>query len=111
MKDEQYIFSLCDELLGVPAERQRSAGFLRGEGYCARTDAYYRSLKLVIEYQERRHAEPVVPKHGVTLVILSYSDFDHNPDTTLRRNTAKDRAVLFRKLYCWLPMVPNETRH
>jgi len=48
--DEHYVIDLCDELLGVPAERQYRFDFLRGDtGVSLPVDAYYPDLNLVIE--------------------------------------------------------------
>jgi len=62
MRDEHYIIDLCDEVLGIRAERQRRFDFLRGDGNPGRrlpVDAFYPTLSLVIEYRERQHAESV----------------------------------------------------
>jgi hypothetical protein len=62
MRDEHYIIDLCDEVLGMKAERQRRFDFLRGDGNPGRrlpVDAYYPTLNLVIEYREKQHGEPV----------------------------------------------------
>lgn len=111
MRDEQYIFSLCDDLLGMTAQRQRKCGFVRGDGYREHVEAFYPALKLVIGYQEQPHGEPVLPKQGVTLLILSYADFEHTANRRLRRNTPADREVLFQKLQAWIPVFPTMTRH
>jgi hypothetical protein len=63
--DEAYIISLCDLVLGLPAERQAKFDFLRGDaqpgksGATLPVDAYYPSLNLVIEYRERQHTESI----------------------------------------------------
>jgi len=62
MRDEYYIIGLCDEILGMKAERQRRFDFLRGDGDPGRmlpVDAFYPTLGLVIEYRERQHSESV----------------------------------------------------
>lgn len=62
MRDELYIIDLCDEILGMKAERQRKFDFLRGDGNPGRrlpVDAFYPILSLVVEYRERQHGESV----------------------------------------------------
>ena len=91
-------------------------------------DAFYEGLSLVIEYQERQHTEPVsyfdkpdrmtvsgvhrgeqrkrydqrrrevFRQTGITLVELSYSDFDHNAARRLKRKPVQDEAVVRHKL-------------
>jgi len=63
--DEAYVISLCDQVLGQTAERQKRFPFLIGDpgpsGRCAKlpVDAYYPSLALVVEYREEQHSGPV----------------------------------------------------
>jgi hypothetical protein len=67
MNDEDYVIDICDRILGLPAKRQFTFEFLRGDpgkkGHCAKlpVDAYYETdtLKLVIEYREVQHTEAV----------------------------------------------------
>ena len=64
-KDEAYVLALCDQVLGAVGLRQHRFDFLRGDpgeqGRCAMLpcDAYYPDHRLVIEYRERQHSEPV----------------------------------------------------
>ena len=64
-KDEAYVLALCDQVLGAVGLRQHRFDFLRGDpgeqGRCAKfpCDAYYPDYRLVIEYRERQHSEPV----------------------------------------------------
>lgn len=83
-------------------------------------DAYYEDLELVIEYHEIQHTEPVnffdkrqtvsgccrgeqrriyderrrqeLPKHGISLVVISYTDFGKNKK--LKRNRLKDIEII-----------------
>lgn len=102
--DESYVIDLCDEVLGLKASRQHRFDFLRGDrGDKLPVDAYYADLSLVIEFYERQHTESVrlfnrettvsgvsrdeqrriydarrketLPKHGINIIIISYSDF------------------------------------
>ena len=60
MRDEEYILSLCDALLGRKPLRQHRFSFLLGDsGRRLPVDAFYSDLKLVIEYRERQHTEAV----------------------------------------------------
>ncbi len=58
--DEHYVLNLCDELLGLQAQRQYAHfDFLRGDaGHRLRVDAYYEPFKLVIECFETQHSKP-----------------------------------------------------
>ena len=89
-------------------------------------DAYYESLNLVVEYYECQHTESVkhfnkkntisginrdeqrkkyderrkevLPKHGIEIVILSYTDFKHNTKKRLVRDKNADIEIVKRKL-------------
>ena len=102
--DEQYVIDLCNETLGMRGSQQHRFPFLLGDsGALLPVDVYYPGLNLVIEYYERQHTEAVklfdrrmtvsgvsrgeqrrryderrrteLPKHGIKLIILSYTDF------------------------------------
>lgn len=123
--DEYYVIGLCNEALGLTAEQQYKFSFLVGDsGSPLPVDAYYPSINLVIEYYERQHTEQVnffdrrmtvsgvsrgeqrriyderrrveLPKHGIKLVILQYSDFGNNKK--LNRNHDADLEVVRRIL-------------
>jgi hypothetical protein len=132
--DEHYILDLCDKVLGVKGCRQHHFDFLRGDigpqggtGRRLPVDAYYQSLKLVIEYRERQHSEKVphfdkrptisgmtrgeqrkkydamretvLRENHIELVKLDYSDFVHDGRKRLQRDDiAADEAVLREKL-------------
>lgn len=85
-------------------------------------DAYYPNLKLVVEYKERQHTESVLffnkkntvsgvcrdeqrriydqrrrdvlPKHGIQMVEISYSDLKHDNHKRLIRDRQADIAVI-----------------
>lgn len=91
-------------------------------------DAYYQELNLVIEYKEKQHTENVkhfdkpdkitvsgvhrgeqrkiydqrrleiLPKHGIYVIELFYSDFKHNSSKRLIRNLEQDKEVVAKKL-------------
>jgi len=105
----------------------------RGVSATLPVDAYYPRHRLVIEYRERQHVESVpffdkqdrltisgvhrgeqrrlydrrreteIPKHGLRLMIVSFSDLDHDMHKKLRRNRPHDenviRDMLHRVLY------------
>ena len=64
-RDETYVIDLCDEVLGLTAQRQHCFTFLVGDPGRNGTrkplpvDAFYPPLDLVIEYHERQHTERV----------------------------------------------------
>jgi hypothetical protein len=132
-KDEQYVIGLCDRVLGLKAERQRKFPFLVGDpdhlGRCRAllVDAYYEKHKLVVEYRERQHSEPVsimdrrwcavsgcsraeqrrrydqrrrevLPLNGVRLLELDYTMFAHDRRKRLLRNAALDERVIRSRL-------------
>ncbi|WP_304063623.1 hypothetical protein [Pedobacter glucosidilyticus] len=101
------------------ALRQYRFDFLRGDsGVKLPVDAYYPDLKLVIEYRERQHTEEVkffdkritssgvsrgeqrkqydekrrivIPKNGLQLIEINYSDLEHTKSKRLMRNTELD---------------------
>ena len=130
--DEAYVISLCDKVLKQVSLRQHKFDFLLGDpnhnGTCAKlpVDAYYPSLKLVIEYRERQHTEAVkffdrretvsgmgrgeqrrlyderrrklLPENGLTLIEISFSDFEHDSRKRIIRNENKDAEILKSKL-------------
>jgi hypothetical protein len=105
--DETYVIGLCNRVLARDAIRGHRFSFLLGDkGHPLPVDAYYPDLNLVIEYRERQHSEAVglfdnkltvsgvsrreqrtrydqrrrdeLPKHGIKLVELDYTQFLHN---------------------------------
>jgi len=129
--DERYIVDLCDVLLGQKASRQHRFQFLTGDsGVPLPVDAYYPLLRLVVEYRERQHTEDVpffdrhptvsgvprgeqralydqrrrevLPKHGIALVELSYSDFAHDNRKRLLRGLTDDAEIIRKRLRDWL---------
>lgn len=134
-RDEHYVIDLCDEVLSAEAVRQHRFPFLTGDpgrnGICHRlpVDAFYPSLKLVVEYRERQHREPVkvmdrrwtisgctrgeqrrryderrrivLPRHGIELVELNYSMFSHDSRNRLRRDDrVADLSIVSCALSC-----------
>ncbi len=131
MRDEFYILKLCDKVLKREASRQHRFDFLRGDtGRKLPVDAYYDDLKLVIEYRERQHLESVklfdmrmtisgvsrgeqrakydelrcqeIPKNGLYLVELSYSDFAHASNKRLKQNEQEDTQIIKEKLQIYI---------
>lgn len=119
--DEFYVIGLCNEVLGMEGHQQYRFPFLLGDsGTPLPVDVYYPTLNLVVEYYERQHTEAVkffdrkmtvsgvsrgeqrriyderrraeLPKHGIQLVILGYSDF--GTSKKLLRNHDKDIEVV-----------------
>ena len=125
--DESYVIDLCDEVLRQKALRQFRFDFLRGDsGTKLPVDAYYPSLNLVIEFKEKQHTEEVkffdkkqtvsgvgrgeqrkiydqrrrevLPQHGIQLIELDYSDFEHTRGKKLVRNREEDLIVIIKNL-------------
>jgi hypothetical protein len=125
--DESYIIDLCDEVLRQRALRQHRFDFLCGDsGTKLPVDAYYPSLNLVIEFKEKQHSEEVkffdkrqtvsgisrgeqrrlydqrrrdlLPDHGINVIELDYSDFDHTKNKKLAQKREKDLQVVLVKL-------------
>lgn len=125
-RDESYVIDLCDEVLQLKASRQHRFPFLVGDtGRELPVDAYYKELNLVVEYCERQHTESVrfwnkptasgiprdeqrtkydqrrrdiLPKHGIRLVEISFSDFPHDSHKRLLRNRDVDLEIVKRIL-------------
>ena len=124
--DESYVIDLCDEVLKLKALRQHRFDFLKGDsGTKLPVDAYYPSLNLVVEFKERQHTEEVkffdrrqtvsgigrgeqrklydqrrrevLPKQGIKLIELDYSDFEHTRGKKLLRNKTEDLKVIINK--------------
>ena len=122
-KDDAFIIDLCDEVLGIKAIRQHRFPFLLGDANTPLpVDAWYPSLSLVVEYREKQHTETVavfdlrqtvsgtsrgeqrklydqrrrdvLPKHGIRLVELNYSDFEHSSSKRVKRVMDKDLEVV-----------------
>lgn len=127
--DEYYVIGLCNKVLGKTALQQYRFDFLVGDsGKKLPVDAYYPELNLVIEYRERQHTESVkffdkkntvsgvprgaqrriydqrrrdvLPKHGIDLVEISYSDF--GTFKKLKRDEKHDLEIVKRLLSKYL---------
>ena len=123
VRDETYVIDLCDEVLGRKASRQHRFPFLLGDsGKSLPVDAYYAEVNLVIEYCERQHSESVpffdrrltvsgigrgeqrkiyderrkeiLPKHGIRLISISYSDFEYDSRKRIVREYQRDIQIV-----------------
>lgn len=95
-------------------------------------DAYYEKLKLVVEYRERQHTESVtffdkpnrmtvsgvhrgeqrkiyderrrklIPKNGLTLVEISYTDFNYDSQRRIVRNPMLDIEIIKKLLQAYI---------
>ena len=128
--DESYVIDLCDEVLGERARRQHHFDWLLGDpgaaGACAAlpVDAYYPDHRLVVEYRERQHDEPVahfdkpdvltvsgvhrgeqrriydrrrdelIPSHGLRLVVIRSGNLASNKRGRPTRDRTGDLAAL-----------------
>ncbi len=131
-RDEHYVLDLCDRVLGAKASRQHRFEWLRGDpvdeegkatGRKLPVDAYYADQRLVVEYRERQHSEPVaimdrratvsgcprgmqrkiydqrrrteIPKNGLRLVELDFSIFKHKKGSRkLLRDAWHDERII-----------------
>lgn len=133
--DETYVIDCCDKVLGLTANRQKRFDFLVGDLHKngkTRTklpvDAYYESLRLVIEYREIQHFEAVshfdkphkktisgvtrdeqrkkydklreelLPQHDINLVVIPYSDFSCDTQNKIIRNEENDIEIVRKAL-------------
>lgn len=138
-KDVTYVIDLCDIVLGQKSDRQKRFDFLLGDLHkdgVTRTklpvNAYYESLKLVIEYKEKHTVEDVstidspdaetlkrirrdkqrkvyderrnveLPKNGFDLVHISYSIFKNDQQKKIVRNKEMDLKVVKQALNKYL---------
>jgi hypothetical protein len=113
-----------DFLRGDPGKKAKN-------GRTLPVDAYYPSLNLVIEYCEKQHSEGVnhfdkperitvsgvhrglqralydqrrreiLPRHGIELVELHFSEFNCKGSKRLRRIISEDEAVIRTRLLRW----------
>lgn len=95
-----------------------------------RVDAYYESKNLVIEYNEKQHTEDVaffdikktisgvtrkeqrklyderrkeiLPQHGITLVVISYSDFQYDKKKRIIRNKTNNLKLISKKIKMYI---------
>jgi hypothetical protein len=128
--DEAYVVDLCDAILRERASRQHRFDWLigdpgrDGQSRTLPVDAYYAARRLVIEYRERQHDEPVahfdkpdvltvsgvhrgiqrriyderraveIPAHGLRLIVVRPSDLAADGRGRLPRNREVDEAAL-----------------
>lgn len=132
--DQNYIIDMCDQALGLVASREHTFDFLRGDpsskfplGKHLPVDAFYSSLKLVIEFEESHHTKPVklfdkpgvmtvsgmdraaqriryielrkqiLPKHSIKLVFFAFDEFELT-GKRLKRNKINDIEIVRKKL-------------
>lgn len=117
--DEHYVLGLCDKAIGTRGERQSTFPWLVGDvtpktGRARRlpVDGYWPVLKLVVEFQEKQHTEPVLlfdrratvsgvprgeqrrlydqrkaetlPQHGIRVVVIHKFEFTTRADKIVR---------------------------
>ena len=128
--DEAYVVDLCDQILGETALTQHKFDWLRGDpGTSGRraklpVDAYWPGHRLVVEYRELQHDQPMphfdkpdkltvsgvhrgeqralydarrdtgIPAHGLRLIVIRPADLDADSRGRLRRNREADLAAL-----------------
>ncbi|WCH90831.1 hypothetical protein POD33_01240 [Streptomyces moderatus] len=128
--DEAYVVGLCSQVLGETALTQHKFDWLQGDpgagGRRARlpVDAYWPGHRLVVEYRELQHDQPVphfdkpdrltvsgvhrgeqralydarrdteIPAHGLRLIVVRPADLDADGRGRLRRNREADVVAL-----------------
>jgi hypothetical protein len=105
---------------------------LKGTATRLPVDGYYEEHKLAIEYRERQHTEAVnffdkpdrmtisgvhrgeqrkiydkrrrdiLPKHGITLIEFSYSDFNHDRQKRIIRDQEHDLEIVRKQLQLYV---------
>jgi len=106
----------------------------KGKSASLPVDAYYAELNLVVEYREIQHTgsvsffdkvdkmtvsrvhrgeqrkryderrRQVLPKHGIKLIEISYSNFSFNSYNRIIRNPEKDKIIIREKLRIVIPV-------
>lgn len=123
--DEHYVIDLCDQLLGIKGSRQHRFPVLLGDsGQKLPVDVYYKSLNLVIEFNEQQHSKAVkhfdkpdkltvsgvhrgeqrklydrrkrsvLPKQGITVIDISYSAFPCSSNGKILRDKSVDLNIV-----------------
>ena len=90
--DEQYVFDLCDKVLGISSSRIARFHFP--------VNAYYEDYKLFVVYCEKPtiNTEIFLKKYNIQPVEICFSDFSCDKQNKIIRNTASDIKVVRRKL-------------
>ena len=90
--DEQYVFDLCDKVLGISSSRIARFHFP--------VNCYYEDYKLFVVYCEKPtiNAEIFLKKYNIQPVEICFSDFSCDKQNKIIRNTASDIKVVRRKL-------------
>ncbi|MFF4363771.1 hypothetical protein [Streptomyces sp. NPDC001604] len=132
--DEAYVVGLCDQILGETALTQHKFDWLLGDpGTSGRranlpVDAYWPGHRLVVEYRELQHDQPMphfdkpdkltvsgvhrgeqralydarrdteIPAHGLRLIAIRPADLDADGRGRLRRNQEADLGALRKML-------------
>lgn len=126
--DEYYVLGLCEEIIGLPYIKQKTFDWLlglpskkTGNRKPLPVDGYWEQPKLVVEFHEKQHSEPVpffddkvtasgllrgeqrkvydarkadlIPAKGLKFLVIDYSDFEHRKGRIVR-TPAKDRRVI-----------------
>ncbi len=90
--DEQYVFDLCDKVLGIPSSRIARFHFA--------VNCFYEDYKLFVVYCEKPtiNTEIFLKKFNIQSVEICFSDFSCDKQNKIIRNAAWDIKVVRRKL-------------
>lgn len=90
--DEQYVFDLCDKVLGISSSRIARFDFA--------VNCYYEDYKLFVVYCDKPtiNAENFLKKYNIQPVEIYFSDFSCDKQNKIIRDTASDNKVVRRKL-------------
>ncbi|EMQ98445.1 hypothetical protein ADIAG_02466 [Paeniglutamicibacter gangotriensis Lz1y] len=126
--DEHYVLGLCEEVAGAPCVKQKTFDWLvglpskkTGSRRPLPVDGYWEKLRLVVEYHEKQHSEPVpffdnkvtasgllrgeqrkihdqrkadlIPAQGLSLLVIDYRAFEHRKGKIVRVPN-QDRLVI-----------------
>lgn len=126
--DEKYVLDVVEGLLEEACQRQKRFDDLvgdtdlRGRRRKLPVDAYFPSRKLIVEYRERQHYQPVpfmdrrmtvsgvtrgeqrqiydarkeqwAEEHGLAFLVIPYTALSHASNGRLDRNTKADTAAI-----------------
>ena len=91
---------------GIVSSRQKEFGFFVGDINKNRKavklpfGGYHEEPKVAVQYSAIQHIESrqILPQQNIQLIELSYSDFNHDKQNKIIRNTDIDEGIVRREL-------------